>query len=48
MAFINDSWFKLGDEVMNKKIVHIGNDFIELKSDNEKTKLWMYSSGIVR
>lgn len=48
MAFINDSWFKLGDEVMNKKIVYIGNDFVELKRDNEKTKLWMYSSGIIR
>lgn len=48
MVFINDSWFKVGDNITDKKIVYIGKDFIKLKSNNIETKLWMYNSGTIR
>ncbi len=48
MAFINDSWFKVGDKIKEQKIVFIGSDYIKLKTNNNETKLWMYNSGTVR
>ncbi|MGB5920457.1 hypothetical protein [Arcobacter sp.] len=47
-VLVNDKWYKIGEKINDEKVISIKNDFIEVKKNNHKTKIWIYQNEYTR